>query len=173
MRRRFLAPGAAAGATTLGFPMIARSQTPITLRFQSTWPLKFIYHECAVDSCKKASDLTGGRLKIEMLPGGRRRTGLAGRRCSEQGCARRRSRHSCLLVRQTCRLRSVRCGAGFRHGRQSTDGLGRVWRRQGALCRDSTGGATQHRQLSRWAGSMRADGLVQEGDQRTCRFKGA
>ena len=70
MRRRFLATGAATGATALGFPMIARSQTPITLRFQSTWPLKFIYHECAMDWCKKASDLTGGRLKIEMLPAG-------------------------------------------------------------------------------------------------------
>ncbi|HZA96809.1 MAG TPA: C4-dicarboxylate ABC transporter, partial [Burkholderiaceae bacterium] len=55
MRRRFLASSAAAGATTLGFPMIARAQTPITLRFQSTWPLKFIYHECAVDWCKKAA----------------------------------------------------------------------------------------------------------------------
>ncbi len=69
-RRRFIATSAAAGATALGFPMIARSQTPITLRFQSTWPLKFIYHECAMDWCKKASDLTGGRLKIEMLPAG-------------------------------------------------------------------------------------------------------
>ena len=69
-RRRFLATGAASGATALAFPMIARSQTPITLRFQSTWPLKFIYHECAVDWCKKAADLTGGRLKIEMLPAG-------------------------------------------------------------------------------------------------------
>lgn len=69
-RRRFLTTSAASGATALAFPMIARSQTPITLRFQSTWPLKFIYHECAVDWCKKAADLTGGRLKIEMLPAG-------------------------------------------------------------------------------------------------------
>ncbi len=69
-RRKFLAGGAAAGATALAFPMIARSQSTITLRFQSTWPLKFIYHECAVDWTKKAADLTGGRLKIEMLPAG-------------------------------------------------------------------------------------------------------
>jgi TRAP-type mannitol/chloroaromatic compound transport system substrate-binding protein len=69
-RRRFLAAGAATGASALAFPMIARSQAPITLRFQSTWPPKFIYHECAVDWCKKAADLTGGRLKIEMLPAG-------------------------------------------------------------------------------------------------------
>ena len=69
-RRGFLAAGAATGAAALSFPMIARSQAPITLRFQSTWPLKFIYHEFAMDWCRKASDLTGGKLKIEMLPAG-------------------------------------------------------------------------------------------------------
>jgi len=70
-RRKFLAAGAATGAAALSFPMVARSQAAtVTLRFQSTWPLKFIYHEFAMDWCKKASDLTGGRLKIEMLPAG-------------------------------------------------------------------------------------------------------
>ncbi len=69
-RRRFLAAGGAAGVSGLAFPMIARSQAPITLRFQSTWPPKFIYHEFAVDWTRKASELTGGRLKIEMLPAG-------------------------------------------------------------------------------------------------------
>lgn len=68
-RRKFLAAGAGAGA--LAFPMVARSQAAtINLRFQSTWPTKFIYQEFALDWCKKASDLTGGRLKIEMLPAG-------------------------------------------------------------------------------------------------------
>ena len=70
-RRKFLAASTAAGATALAFPMVARSQAAtINLRFQSTWPLKFIYHEFALDWCRKASDLTGGRLKIEMLPAG-------------------------------------------------------------------------------------------------------
>jgi TRAP-type mannitol/chloroaromatic compound transport system substrate-binding protein len=70
-RRKFLAASTAAGASALAFPMVARSQAAtINLRFQSTWPLKFIYHEFAMDWCKKASDLTGGRLKIEMLPAG-------------------------------------------------------------------------------------------------------
>src|SRR5215475_14535240 len=67
-RRRFL--GAAAASATLGFPSIARAQTPITLRFQSTWPLKFIYHEFAVDWTKKVAELSNGRLKIDMLPAG-------------------------------------------------------------------------------------------------------
>jgi TRAP-type mannitol/chloroaromatic compound transport system substrate-binding protein len=70
-RRKFLAASAATGAAALAAPMVARSQAAtINLRFQSTWPLKFIYHEFALDWCKKASDLTGGRLKIEMLPAG-------------------------------------------------------------------------------------------------------
>lgn len=69
-RRRFLA-AAGAGAALGGFPMIARAQTaPIALRFQSTWPQKFIYHELAVDWTKKVAELSGGRLKIDMLPAG-------------------------------------------------------------------------------------------------------
>jgi TRAP-type mannitol/chloroaromatic compound transport system substrate-binding protein len=70
-RRKFLAASVATGTAALAAPMVARSQAAtINLRFQSTWPLKFIYHEFALDWCKKASDLTGGRLKIEMLPAG-------------------------------------------------------------------------------------------------------
>jgi TRAP-type mannitol/chloroaromatic compound transport system substrate-binding protein len=67
-RRCFL--GAAAGSAALGFPYIARAQAPITWRFQSTWPLKFIYHEFAVDWTKKVNELSGGRLKVDMLPAG-------------------------------------------------------------------------------------------------------
>ena len=69
-RRKFLAGSAAAGATALAFPMVVRAQAPITLRFQSTWPLKFIYHEFAVDWTRKAAELSGGRLKIDMLAAG-------------------------------------------------------------------------------------------------------
>ncbi len=71
-RRTFLG-GAASGAglALTGFPLIARAQsTPITLKFQSTWPVKFIYHEFAIDWTKKVAELSGGRLKIEMLPAG-------------------------------------------------------------------------------------------------------
>ena len=68
-RRRFMA-SAAVGVAAGGFPMIAKAQTPITLRFQSTWPLKFLYHEFAMDWTKKVGELSGGKLKIEMLPAG-------------------------------------------------------------------------------------------------------
>ncbi len=71
-RRKFLqaATGAAVGAATLGFPMIAKAQGPISMRWQSTWPSKDIFHEFALDFAKKVNDMTGGDLKIDVLPAG-------------------------------------------------------------------------------------------------------
>ena len=69
-RRRFLKSAAAAGVATLGFPMVAKAQGPISMRWQSTWPAKDIFHEYAVDFAKKVNDMTGGDLKIEVLPAG-------------------------------------------------------------------------------------------------------
>ena len=71
-RRKFLtaATGVAAGTATLGFPMIAKAQGPISMRWQSTWPTKDIFHEFALDYAKKVSDMTGGDIKIEVLPAG-------------------------------------------------------------------------------------------------------
>ena len=71
-RRKFLtaATGAAAGAATLGFPTIVKAQGPISMRWQSTWPAKDIFHEYALDFAKKVNDMTGGDLKIEVLPAG-------------------------------------------------------------------------------------------------------
>ena len=72
LRRKFLAGTAAAtGAAITGFPMIATAQTgPISMRWQSTWPSKDIFHEYAQDFAKKVNDMTGGDLKIEVLPAG-------------------------------------------------------------------------------------------------------
>ncbi len=71
-RRKFLtaATGVAAGAATLGFPTIVKAQGPISMRWQSTWPSKDIFHEFALDYAKKVNDMTGGDLKIEVLPAG-------------------------------------------------------------------------------------------------------
>jgi len=70
-RRRFLrnASATALGAGALAAPMIAQAQTT-SLRFQSTWPSKDIFHEYATDFAKKVNDMTGGELKIEVLPAG-------------------------------------------------------------------------------------------------------
>ncbi len=69
-RRRFIGTAAAAGAGTLAFPMIVKAQGPISMRWQSTWPSKDIFHEYALDFAKKVNDMTGGDLKIEVLPAG-------------------------------------------------------------------------------------------------------
>ena len=72
-RRTFLrgaAVAAAAGTAALGFPRVAAAQGPITMRWQSTWPAKDIFHEYALDFAKKLNDMTGGDLKIEVLPAG-------------------------------------------------------------------------------------------------------
>lgn len=71
-RRNFLktAAVAAGAAATLGFPTIVKAQGPISMRWQSTWPTKDIFHEYALDFAKKVNDMTGGDLKIEVLPAG-------------------------------------------------------------------------------------------------------
>jgi len=73
-RRKFLTAAAtttaAAGAMVTGFPFVAKANTPIRWRFQSTWPNTFIYHEVAVDWTRKVQELTDGRLTIQMLSAG-------------------------------------------------------------------------------------------------------
>src|SRR6478752_4455488 len=68
-RRRFLT-AAAAGATAVAAPTVVKAQGPITMRWQSTWPTKDIFHEYAQDYAKKVNDMSGGDLKIEVLPAG-------------------------------------------------------------------------------------------------------
>jgi TRAP-type mannitol/chloroaromatic compound transport system substrate-binding protein len=70
-RRRFLRRAAVAAGTTtvLAAPQVSRAQTT-SLRFQSTWPAKDIFHEYAQDFAKKVNDMAGSRLKIEVLPSG-------------------------------------------------------------------------------------------------------
>lgn len=67
--RRRLLKGAVVAAGAMAAPMVAVAQTT-TLRFQSTWPSKDIFHEYANDFAKKVNDMAGNRLKIEVLPSG-------------------------------------------------------------------------------------------------------
>ena len=72
-RRRFLksASATAVGGAAMVAPMLSSAQAgPITMRWQSTWPAKDIFHEYALDFAKKVNDMTGGDLKIEVLPAG-------------------------------------------------------------------------------------------------------
>ncbi|HMF52135.1 MAG TPA: hypothetical protein VK603_25985, partial [Candidatus Saccharimonadales bacterium] len=61
---------AAGGAAVLGFPNILKAQGVTSMRWQSTWPQKDIFHEFALDFAKKVNEMTGGDLKIDVLPAG-------------------------------------------------------------------------------------------------------
>jgi TRAP-type mannitol/chloroaromatic compound transport system substrate-binding protein len=69
-RRRSLLKGAAIAAGAMSAPMVATAQTTTTLRFQSTWPAKDIFHEYANDFANKVNLMASGKLKIEVLPSG-------------------------------------------------------------------------------------------------------
>jgi TRAP-type mannitol/chloroaromatic compound transport system substrate-binding protein len=72
-RRKFLRTAATAGiggAAALAAPQVARAQDVVTMKWQSTWPAKDIFHEYALDFASKVNSMSGGRLKIEVLPSG-------------------------------------------------------------------------------------------------------
>jgi TRAP-type mannitol/chloroaromatic compound transport system substrate-binding protein len=71
-RRKFLTGAAAAtvGATALGFPMIAKSQSPVVFKMQGAWGAKDIFNEMAEQYVKRVNDMAGGRLRIDYLVGG-------------------------------------------------------------------------------------------------------
>src|SRR4051812_6692815 len=66
-RRKFLL---AAGVAAVAAPTVVKAQGVTTMRWQSTWPSKDIFHEFALDYAKKVNDMTGGDLKIDVLPAG-------------------------------------------------------------------------------------------------------
>jgi len=81
-RRKFLTKAVAAtGAAMAALPAMAQDKKgapaapavvsgPTTWRWQSTWPAKDIFHEYALDYAKKVNEMSGGRLRIEVLPAG-------------------------------------------------------------------------------------------------------
>src|SRR6478609_2689257 len=69
-RRRFMLAAGATAATAVAAPSVQAQSGPINMRWQSTWPTKDIFHEYALDFGKKVNDMTGGDLKIEVLPAG-------------------------------------------------------------------------------------------------------
>ena len=71
-RRKFLtgAAAATAGAASLGFPMIAKSQSPIVIKMQGSWSATDIFNEMALEFVKRVNDMSGGRIRIDYLVGG-------------------------------------------------------------------------------------------------------
>jgi TRAP-type mannitol/chloroaromatic compound transport system substrate-binding protein len=70
-RRNFLkAAAATATASAVAAPNVVSAQGVTSMRWQSTWPSKDIFHEFALDYAKKVNDMSGGDLKIDVLPAG-------------------------------------------------------------------------------------------------------
>lgn len=72
-RRKFLKGGAVAaataGAATVAMPNIARA-APVTLKMQSSWGAKAIFQEMAQQYVERVHAMSGGRIKIDLLPAG-------------------------------------------------------------------------------------------------------
>src|SRR5687768_1222732 len=64
------APAAPAKPAAPAAPAVVSSTGAQSMRWQSTWPAKDIFHEYALDFAKKVNDMTGGDLRIEVLPAG-------------------------------------------------------------------------------------------------------
>jgi TRAP-type mannitol/chloroaromatic compound transport system substrate-binding protein len=70
-RRKFLmaaTAGVAAGA--MGAPAIVSAAKPVTIKMQSSWPASNIWQDFAKDYVKRVETMSGGRLKIDLLPSG-------------------------------------------------------------------------------------------------------
>ncbi|PVE23926.1 C4-dicarboxylate ABC transporter [Microvirga sp. KLBC 81] len=68
-RRRFLQVAGLGAAATVASPQVSRAQTA-TWKFQSTWPNRDIFHEFCNDFAKRVNDMSGGRLKLDVLASG-------------------------------------------------------------------------------------------------------
>ena len=132
-RRRFLktASAGAVGAAAMAAPMVSVAQTT-SLRFQSTWPTKDIFHEYA-QRLRQEGQRHGGRPAEDRSAALRRgRAGVPVARRGGQGHARRRARRRRLPLRQELRARAVGLGPGYRHGPEHAARVALLRRRQGA-----------------------------------------
>lgn len=68
-RRRFLQVTGLGAAATVAAPQVSRAQTA-TWKFQSTWPNRDIFHEYCNDFAKRVNEMSGGRLKLDVLASG-------------------------------------------------------------------------------------------------------
>lgn len=68
-RRKFLASATAVavGAGAVAMPNVVRAQSAITLKVQSTWPNKDIFHEFAKDFVDRVNAMGTGKVQIQLL----------------------------------------------------------------------------------------------------------
>jgi hypothetical protein len=134
-RRRNLLKGAAVAAGAMSAPMVSMAQTT-SLRFQSTWPAKDIFHEYANDFAKKVNDMAGNRLKIEVLPSGAVVPAFQLLEAVNKGTLDGGHGVVAYHYGKNSALALWGSGPGLRHGRQHRAGLAQLRRRQGAARRD-------------------------------------
>ena len=74
-RRSFLKGGAAAGALAAGSlaapAVIAGGHSKaVTIKMQSSWPASDVFQEMAQQYADRVEQMSGGRLKVDLLPAG-------------------------------------------------------------------------------------------------------
>ena len=72
-RRSFLKKSALAGTAATGATLAAPAvlaQSPIVMKMQTSWPASDIWDEFAKDYAQRVDEMSGGRLKIDVLPAG-------------------------------------------------------------------------------------------------------
>jgi len=69
-RRLALGTGAAIGAAGLAAPLVARAQGTVRIKFQTAVPSSSIYFELMKNFATRCDQMSGGKLKFEMLPDG-------------------------------------------------------------------------------------------------------
>ncbi|NND19306.1 MAG: twin-arginine translocation signal domain-containing protein, partial [Silicimonas sp.] len=68
LKKSALAGGAAAGSTLAAPAVLA--QSPIVIKMQTSWGAANIWDEFAKDYAVRVEEMSGGRLKIDVLPAG-------------------------------------------------------------------------------------------------------
>ena len=72
-RRSFLKKSALAGTAATGATLAAPAvlaQSPIVMKMHTSWPASDIWDEFAKDYAQRVDEMSGGRLKIDVLPAG-------------------------------------------------------------------------------------------------------
>ena len=106
------------------------------MRWQSTWPAKDIFHEYALDFAKKVNDMTGGDLKIEVLPAGAVVPAFGLLDAVSKGTLDGGHGVLAYWYGKKSAHRAVGLGPGVRHGREHAARVAQLRRRQGAAGRD-------------------------------------
>jgi len=72
-RRKFLTTGAVAagaGAGSLAMPSVVTAQSPQVIKMQTSWTASDIFQEMAQQLADRIDAMSGGRLKVDLLPSG-------------------------------------------------------------------------------------------------------